>query len=142
MAEATTGTFTQTPAALAFSPVYARVQNYIYSPSDADAATIAKEGINDAIKRLNTRRWTWLRTHADITSVAGETGREYTIQANFKSPRHMELLDSSSRIVGALEYMDPKNFDFVFPDRTSASISHHTVFNVFANAMLTLSGPP
>ena len=142
MAEQTAGTFTQSPAALAFSTLYARAQNYVLGPSDTEVTTIAKEGINDAIKRLNTRDWNWARTAASITFTAGEGGREYQLATNFKSPRSFELLDSSSRIVGRLGYLDPKSFDLETISRASGDPAYYTVFNPFDNGYLTLSGPP
>src|SRR3990172_4815255 len=141
MPEATTGTFTQAPAAIAFSTLYARVQNYVLAPSDTDVATIAKEGINEAISRLNTRRWNWARHHADITLVAGT--QEYALSATFKGPRAAELLDSTGEVVSRLEFLDPKELDYLYPDRHSQGYpSHYTIFNEFANGMLTLSATP
>ena len=142
MAEQTAGSFTQSPAVTQFSVLYGQVQSYVMSPSDTSAATLAKRWINDAIRKLNQRNWSWSLAAATITFTAGEGGREYALQTNYKAPRSFELLDSSSRIVGNLAYRPPRTFDEEFPDRASTDPSAYTVFNVLDNGYLTLSGPP
>ena len=143
MPEQTAGTFTQSPAATAFSALYGRALNYVGAPTDTDATTIAKEGIVAGIKRINTRTWSWSLAAATVTFVSGESGREYLVATNFKSPRSFELLDASSRIAGRLYWEDPKTFDRDFENRASANDpTHYTVFNPFDNGYLTINAAP
>lgn len=143
MPEGSSGTFSQSPAAQLFSTLYGRVQNYVKGAGYSDVQTIAKEGINDAIKLLNTRLWSWARVKTDITLVAGESGREYALNGAFKAPRSAELVDSGSKINGTLFWIDPKTFDELLPDRTARSDpARYTIFNVFDNGFLTLDGAP
>lgn len=141
MPEAVAGTFTQTsPPGTVFSTLYLRAQNYVMGPSDADVATIAKEGINEGFLRLNTRKWTWARISEDLTLVTGT--QEYAIGGTFKAVRSCETLNAAGEVNGQLGFVDPKNFEDVFPNRSvSGSPSAYTIFNEFDNGKLTLSCP-
>jgi hypothetical protein len=141
MPEAVSGTFTQSPAATAFSTLYARVRNYVMGPDDAEVTTIAKEGINEAIARLNTRVWTWTRVHKDITLVAGT--QEYALESNCKSPRSMQVLDTAGEVRGTLGFLDPKELDRLYGDRAAqGQPEHYTINNMFDNGKVTLSTTP
>lgn len=141
MPEAVTGTMTQVPAPNQFSVLYARVCNYVMAPSDTEVTAIAKEGINEGILRLNTRNWSWMRTNEDITLVSGQ--QEYPMLGFFKAPRACQLLDSGGNVVGTIDYYDPKDFDFWFPNRvTSDSLRGYTIYNEFVNSRLTLNSSP
>lgn len=141
MPEAVAGTYTQSPAGTAFSTLYARAQNYIQGPQDANVAAIAKEGINEGIYRLNTRKWNWARISADIALVTGT--QEYALGATFKAPRACQLLNPAGEVAGLLPWIDPKELDAFFPDRSaSGSPEAYTIFNIFDNGKFTLARPP
>jgi len=141
MPEAQSGTYTPSPARTAFSTLYARVLNYVFAPSDAALTTIAKECINESIQKLNSRRWTWQRQHDDLTLAAGT--QEYDLTATFNAPRSVQMLNTSTEVVGKLFFVDPKSFDEYFPNRSAAGTPEaYTIYNEYANGHLTLSCTP
>lgn len=141
MPEAVAGTFTQIPASTAFSALYARVQNYVLSPSDTDAVSLAKEGINEAIDRLNTRNWNWARVASSITLTAGT--QEYALNGAFRAPRMAELLGTSGEVQDRLMYLAPTEFSDLFPFRNiTGTPSSYTIFDEFDNGKLTLDVTP
>lgn len=139
--EATTGTFTQSPTSTLASVLWARAQNYILGPQDPSVQTIAQEGVNEGIYKLNARKWNWARFSQPITLAANV--QEYALNASFKASRACETLNSAGEVNGQLPWIDPKNFDDMFYDRSSPTNPiAYTIFNVFDNGKLTLSYNP
>ncbi len=89
--------------------LYNEVLSFIGAPDDADATAIAILGLNDAIRRLDSRDWWWTLMVTDVTLTADLV--TYALSSDFKAPRHMELLDGNNLINGQIPYMDPKSFD-------------------------------
>lgn len=141
MPENSSSVFTQSPASTAFSTLYTRALNYVLGTSDTNQVTVAKEGINEGILRLNTVDWWWSRIALDVTLVAGT--QEYALGTTFRKPRACETLNTAGEVNGQLGWVDPKEFEAVYYDRsTTGSPSAYTIFNEFVNGMVTLSCPP
>src|SRR5437667_2630935 len=77
------------------------IERYVMAPDDPEAADLALEGINDGIKRVNTKRWCWSRTSDDITLTSAT---EYDLQSNFKSERSASVLDASDNVICVLRF--------------------------------------
>lgn len=144
MPENSSSVFTQSPASTAFSSLYTRALNYILGYStDAQYLAVAKEGINEGIERLNTRNWTWALMAAETNTVAGT--QEYALNSAFKAPRMLQLLNATSNgeVTGTLDWIDPKEIDVFYPDRSVAGTpTSYTIYNEFFQGQLCLNVRP
>ena len=143
MPENSTSAFTQSPAATAFSTLYTRALNYVLGTTDTNQITVAKEGCNEGIARLNLRKWHWALIAEETNTVAGT--QEYTLGATFKAPRMLQLLNATSNgeVKGTLEWIEPKEIDVLFPDRSVAGDpTCYTIYNEFYQGQLCFNVRP
>lgn len=76
---------------------------------DPELNDLAGSGINDGILKLSTRNWRKLLRRQDIPLEVDEP--EYELNQDFRAPRQAQLLDSSDRMIGRIEYKEQKTFD-------------------------------
>jgi hypothetical protein len=132
---------TQTPPNQTFSTLKTEVARYVKAPSSTEVTGVAGDGINDAIRRLNSRVWEFNLDSVEITWVADQ--KEYDIEGDLKLPRHMELLNSSNVAERRLAFIPLKHFISVFRDRTGASDPRaYTIINPRNHGQITLDRAP
>lgn len=133
--------FQQTPATRSFSRLQKEVAFYVAAPDDPEALELAGLGINDAVRQLNMRNWTWALDYDDLYTVAG-TG-DYPLSSGFRAPRHMELLDTNGLPSSSLAWYDPKTFMSKFASRTdTGDPCAYTVVNAADLGSFTLNCAP
>jgi len=116
------------------------VARYVQSPDDAEARRIAGDGLNEAIRELDARRWSWMETSHDITLSASTA--TYAVPANYKDTIWVEFLDSGGSRRGWLDYQDPITFLSDRKDDTSDGTPEIcSVVNSYDSAVLTLDVP-
>lgn len=132
---------TQTPPNQAFSALKTEVARYVKAPNSTEIQGVAGDGINDAIRRMNSRPWEFNLDSVEITWVADQ--KEYNIEGDLKLPRHLELLDSNDVARRRLQFLPAKTFMSVFIDRTgSADPRAYTILNPRNHGQLTLDRAP
>jgi hypothetical protein len=132
-----------TPAARAFSVLYDEALSAVGAPNVAEAKTVAKNGINNGIRRMNQRVWRSFGLKSeDITLVAST--QEYALtDTSLKDPLHAELLNSSDAASGRLTYLAPKVFEQSFPYQdTEGWPRHYTIMNFVNDNKVRLSAKP
>lgn len=135
------GSASPTPAAVSYSTLKTKVARYVLESNATTALSVAGDCIRDAVMELNTRRWKWAIVYQDVTLVAGTAA--YDLAAPFKAPRKAELINSNSKAVGYLKYMDPFTFLREFPDRTNSGDPYqYTVDNAHEYGQVILSCSP
>lgn len=130
------------PGSRARADLAAEVARYVLRPNNPEALSVAADGLNDAIRRLNTTMWEWSWTTQDITSTSPATANtgDYTISGTFLAPRFLELRDGNSVPNGKLDYFAPKTFYEMFAYRTTVgSPDAYTVRNADEDSLLTLN---
>lgn len=132
--------FAATPATRSAARLQKEVAFYVAAPDDPEALELALLGLNDSIRRLNMRNWSWALDYDDIYTVAG-TG-DYTLSSGFRAPRAIELFDTDSLPAGSLNWYDPKTFVSKFPVRGDGSPCAYTAFNVADLGTFTLDCAP
>lgn len=136
---------TEVPSKLTIEAMEQKVQLYCKGPEHAEAGTIARDGIREAILMMNTDVWEFSLTDFDVTManpIAGTQGRKYSIPANFKAHHSGEIVDSSGQIVGHVSHLSPKRFQAVFPWRDSGGLpSHYTNWNLADRAEIEFDAP-
>jgi hypothetical protein len=119
-----------------------RVADSVGMGGEDRALQLAESGINNAIRRLNGRLWSWATTTADITTVASQGDYTATdgVPTDYKGPRSLMLLDSSSQEVRRLVWVDPKIFEAEYQDRSADGTPlAYTIKNIHDNLTLYLS---
>jgi len=131
-----------TPGTRSLAALSLDVMRYVLSPDDPEAKTIAKDGINDAIREMNMRTWNWALTTQDITLVASDD--TYSLANAFKTPRTANLLDSSGNRLAMLEYLDTQTFQKYLTTKSTSTGNPYayTVRNAHEDGILTLSIKP
>jgi hypothetical protein len=131
----------QTPANQLFSAMKTEVARFVKSPNSTEVKGVAGDGINDAVRRLNSRIWEWNFTSEEISLVADQ--KEYDVHDTIKLPRHLEFLNSSDVAQGRILYMPPKEFLIRFPDRTgSGEPRFYTILNPRNYGQMTFNQAP
>lgn len=138
--------WTISPAPRTLTQILTEVGTFLMSPqvsSDSTLAGAMTDWINDGLNKLRTEeRWPWLLVTENVTLVAGTASYVLTT-TTAKKIRHVHLLDSSNNEKSLLNYLDPKSFMDMYPDRSqSGSPCHYTVFNLNADGTIDLSVPP
>ena len=64
----------------------------------ASGLAVAADAIHDAIRFYNTKTWKWNLVYQDITLVQSQY--DYSLDQTVKEPRHVEVWDTSMRVVG------------------------------------------
>jgi hypothetical protein len=116
------------------------ISSFTGTPDDSDALAIVTKAVNDAIRRLDSRNWTWALMTQDITLVAGSVTA--SLASDFRGPRDMQLLNSAGDAVGWLGYQDPKTF---MRDQSVPNVSdpeYYTVINAHESAQLRFDSTP
>jgi hypothetical protein len=117
------------------------VARFVKAPNSTEILGVAGDGINDGIRRMNTRIWEFNLTSEEITLVADQ--KEYDVNATLKLPRHVELLNSSDVAQERVSYMPPKEFLTRFQDRSgSGQPTHYTVLNPRNYGQMTFNIAP
>jgi hypothetical protein len=133
--------FSLTPATRSLSQLQKEVAFYCALPDDPEALELAKLGINDAVRRLNMRNWSWALDYDDLVLEAGTA--DYALSTAFRAPRNLELLDSDGNPNGKLEWYDPKTFWRFFPDAgISGEPTAYTVINAADLGTFTMNYLP
>jgi hypothetical protein len=132
---------TELPAQRAFSTLKSEAARFVLMPTDTTADSIAGDGINDGIRRLNTRPWEWAIQFQEITLTASQD--QYEVAARFLAPRSTELLDASGNVMESnLAYYDAKTFVNDFYDRRmSGDPMAYTVYARHETGTITLDRP-
>ena len=133
--------WTPTPAASTLTTLQQVVAKYVLSPDDTEAQSLATEGLNEGVRRLNSRTWNWMLASEDVTLSASTA--DYVLSSNAaKKIRSVELLDSAGKVRSMIPYMDGKTFQTRYPDRSAdGEPQFYTAFNLIANGTVTLSSP-
>jgi hypothetical protein len=134
--------FTPTPGGRACTDLKYDVASYVMAQNNDRALSKAQDFIRSAVARLNSRNWSWTLNYIDLTTVTGTT--TYTVGATFKSPRHLALLDSSGNRQGALNYLDPKSFEYYTQTGVSGSADpfNYTVHSPHSLGAVDLDSSP
>jgi len=133
------------PSNSTFNQLKSRVAASVGMGGQQRALDLAGDGINNGIRRVNSKLWSWLLTTADITTVADQANynEDDSVPGDFKAPRSMLLLDSSSNESSRLVWLLPKDFDNLWLDRrNSGEPRTYTVHNIHDNRTLSLSAAP
>lgn len=131
----------QTPANTLFSALKTEVARFVKAPNSAEVLGVAGDGINDGVRRLNSRIWEWNFTSEEISFVADQ--KEYDVDDTVKLPRHVEYLNTSDVAQGRILYMPVKQFLLSFPDRTgSGEPRFYTVLNPRNYGQMTFNQAP
>jgi hypothetical protein len=131
----------QTPANQQFSALQTEVARFVKAPNSTEILGVAGDGINDAVRRMNSRIWEFNLTSEEITLVADQ--KEYDVDDTLKLPRHVEFLNSSTVAVGRIFYIPPKDFLIRFADRTgSGEPRYYTVLNPRNYGQMTFNIAP
>ncbi len=137
----TPGNASQTPAGRTLTTLKTEIARFVKSPNSTEILGVAGDGVEDAIRFLNSRPWEFNLTSELITLVADQ--KEYDIDATVKLPRHLEALDSSDVARVRIPYVPPKDFISAFQDRTnSGNPLAYTVLNPYNYGQLTFSKAP
>jgi hypothetical protein len=137
----TPGGASQTPAGTTLTNLKTEIARYVKAPNSTEVLGVASDGVDDAIRFMNTRPWEFNLTSEEITTVAAQ--KEYDIDATVKLPRHCELLDSSDVAYIRLPYFPPKDFLTRFQARSgSGDPLAYTIFNPYNYGQLSLSVAP
>lgn len=131
-----------TPQARTFTELKRDVASYVLMPDQGEALDAAGVGINNAIRRLNSRAWKWSITYTDLT-LATDTF-DYTLPNDFKDVFAMELLDASGNPQDHVGYMQAKEFMQTFQSSTATAGEPQfaTVINAKNSLVLTLNYSP
>lgn len=131
-----------TPAPRALSVLQDVVQKYVGNPSDAEAATLATEALNDGIRKLDARDWFWSLGSEDVTLAADAADRVLATNTARKV-RHVDVLNTSDKPVSFLRFKDAKSFEIEHPDRSASGTPRiYTAFNLINDGTITLDVPP
>jgi hypothetical protein len=137
----TPGGASQTPANRQFSALKTEVARYVKAPGSTEVTGVAGDAINDGVRRMNTRPWEFTLDSVEVTLVADQ--KEYSLEADLKLPRHMELLDSSDVSERRLQFVPLKHFLSVFTDRKgSGDLRAYTIINPHNHGQLTFDRAP
>jgi len=140
MAVGVAGTCAPTPINQTFAGLKGAVADSMGFGGDSKVLGVAGSGINNAVRYLDHRLWSWLLTSQSIT-LATDTD-EYTLTGNFKAPRSNELQNSAGAPKSRLGWEDPKTFSSIWTDRSiSGAPRAYTVFNMHEDCLLTLNVP-
>jgi hypothetical protein len=133
---------TNVPSNKAYSSLKNEVARYVLRPDDSEALNVAGDGLNDAIRRLNTETWYWALVKQDISLVNGTA--TYSLSDAFRAPRNASLLNASNQECVRLSWMDPKTFEAVYQDARSAvgSPESYTAYNNYSDGLVTLYPTP
>ena len=132
---------TQTPPNQIFSVLKTEVARYVKAPSSAEVLAVAGDGINDGVRRMNSRPWEFNLDSIELTLVGAQ--KEYDIEGDFKLPRHMELLNSSNVAERRVAYVPLKHFLSVFGDRVGAGDPRaYTIINPRNHGQITFDRAP
>ena len=111
------------------------------SPNDGKASKIAGRGINNAIRRLNSRVWYWTLTYHDITTSLDDA--DYGLPNDFKATFSMSFLKADLSQNGTADYFDPDTFDNSFPrSQDSGKPVAYTIYNATDTMTLSLNKAP
>lgn len=135
------GSYTESPGQRSLSSLATEVARYVKMPNIPEALQVAKDGINEGIRRLNMVNWEWSLTYQDLTLVADTA--DYDLAARFRASRMMELLDANGKTLTApLSFLTPREFSLCYPNRTqSGSPGAYTAFAVHESGQISFSCP-
>lgn len=132
-----------TPAVRAFSVLYDEALSAVGAPNVAEAKTVAKNGINNGIRRMNQRVWRAFSIKSEDVTLVASTQEYALTDTSLKDPLHAELLDSSDQATGRLTYLAPKVFEQSFPfQNTLGWPRHYTIMNFVNDNKIRLSSKP
>ena len=105
------------------------VLDFVQGADDPSLLAVAGREINNAINRINSRKWNWSRKSYDITLA--ESDSDYSLPANYKRPLRMQLLNSSSQVIGSVNYVLAEEFlDCGWPTAGDGNADAYTVLSV------------
>lgn len=132
-----------TPAVRAFSVLYDEALSAVGAPNVVEAKTVAKNGINNGIRRMNQRIWRAYSLKSEDVTLAANTQEYALTDTSLKDPMHALLLNSSDSPNGRLTYLAPKIFEQSFPYQETASWPrHYTIMNFVTDNKIRLSRKP
>jgi hypothetical protein len=142
MATSVSASVAPVPANQTFAALKSSVLRSVGMADQGAADPLAAQAINNAVRQLNTRNWSWMAGSETVTFVADTD--EYTLTTkSFKSPMAFELLNSSSKVNGRMKFMEPHEFMDTYQVReASLNPGVYTVFNFHNDCKITLSSPP
>lgn len=105
------------------------------------ALSVARDGLDDAVRKLNQFNWKWSRPLQDIPLA--EDVSEYALAAALKAPWRSELLDADGKAWRGFQWIAPDAFEDIYDDRRlSGNPCHFTILQRGEDGMATLNRAP
>lgn len=135
------GATQQSPTTRTFSTLKTEVARFVMGPDDTEVLAVAGAAINTAIRKLNLKKWHWLRTYSDITLTAGTS--DYALPSNFRAVLHMQRLNAAGQPDGTIRFNRAKTLDLEHPSATtSGDPGLYTVYNYLDTFAVSLEVNP
>src|SRR5262245_32468344 len=97
--------------------------NFVDSPDDPEAVSIAVSGLRDGIDEFNLRNWGFMLRTSGFALQNNVS--LYNFPSGIRTPRHMALMNGGQRT--PVGYLDPKSFFLEWPSIGAGEPGVYTV---------------